>query len=72
MFQYLEENNTGETWNATFMEYSLENVENIDKTISQMSQIRLSYPGWILLPENHYGDFEDINRKFPFWNVISL
>lgn len=66
LFQYLEENNTGETWNATFMEYSLENVENIDKTISQMSQIRLSYPGWILLPENHYGDFEDINQKFPF------
>lgn len=66
LFQYLEENDTVDIWNATFMEYNLDNVENIDNTISRMSQIRQSYPGWILLPENHYCEFEDINQKFPF------
>ena len=66
LFQYLEENNTVDVWDATFMEYGLENVEDIDRTISQMSQIRQSYPGWILLPENYYSEFEDINRKIPF------
>lgn len=72
-FEYLAEKDEYEEWDPTFRDYNLTNIENIDKTISKMREIRESYPGWLLLPQEYYRRFDDINSNIQhLGNKLSL
>ena len=35
-----------------------------------MRQVRESYPGWIVLPISHMGEFSDTKEDIPFWSSM--
>ena len=72
-FEYLAEKEEYEEWDPTFRDYNLTTIENIDKTISKMRDIRESYPGWLLLPKEYYSRFDDINSNMLYLgNKLSI
>lgn len=40
--------------------------EYISKKIEKMRSVRLSYPGWMILPKSYEKDFEDTNHTMPY------
>lgn len=50
----------------------IRNRENsdINTLISEMRQVRESYPGWIVLPISHINEFSDTKEDIPFWSNI--
>jgi hypothetical protein len=61
-FTYLSERES--EWNGYYSYSSDGSISAIDLT-QRLKEIRLSYPGWFILPSNHYDDFRDINFIFP-------
>ena len=51
---------------------SIRNQESsdINTLISEMRQVRESYPGWIVLPIFHINEFSDTKEDIPFWSNI--
>lgn len=51
---------------------SIRNRESsdINTLISEMRQVRESYPGWIVLPISHINEFSDTKEDIPFWSNI--
>ena len=51
---------------------SIRNQESsdINTLISEMRQVRESYPGWIVLPISHINEFSDTKEDIPFWSNI--
>ena len=51
---------------------SIHNRESsdINTLISEMRQVRESYPGWIVLPISHINEFSDTKEDIPFWSNI--
>lgn len=51
---------------------SIRNRESsdINTLISEMRQIRESYPGWVVLPISHINKFSDTKEDIPFWSNI--
>lgn len=43
---------------------------DINTLISEMRQVRESYPGWIVLPISHINEFSDTKEDIPFWSNI--
>ncbi len=43
---------------------------DIDNLIVEMIQVRESYPGWIVIPVSHMGEFSDTKEDIPFWSNI--
>lgn len=73
LFEYLEENEEDiEVWRGFFTDYNLRDNEGLEKTIAEMKRIRESYPGWLLLPQKYFRDFDDINNMLRFVNDLSL
>ena len=43
---------------------------DIDALMTEMRQVRESYPGWIVLPISHMGEFSDTKEDIPFWSSM--
>ena len=43
---------------------------DIDTLITEMRQVRESYPGWIVLPRSHMEEFSDTEKNILFWSNI--
>jgi len=52
-------------WNATPTQ------DEIETLTSKMRMVRTTYPGWYMLPQQHIGEFDDIQREYPFMGCIS-
>ena len=66
-FEYMEiKSGKNQDWSGEFSNYLLGNKDDVASTIKKMKAIRISYPGWLLLPRKHYNDFNDIDKDFPF------
>lgn len=61
-FTYLNEYESN--WNGC-VEYNIRSV-NIDALVPQMKNVRLSYPGWHVLPKKYFGHFSDMEYSFPY------
>lgn len=58
-FNYLKEQEKKKSWSASLDVKNHIRKIDIASLIEEMSAIRESYPGWIILPKEHYLDFHD-------------
>ena len=54
-------------WSGRINNNRLESSD-IDVLMIKMKQVRKSYPGWIVLPISHMGEFSDTKEEIPFWS----
>lgn len=61
-FTYLSEREP--EWSGA-VHYDIRNLD-AENLISQIKEVRLSYPGWFILPKKYYNDFIDASNSFPY------
>lgn len=71
MFKYLKEKEEKDKWTGKIGQQKINTKENLVKLTNEMTEVRKSYPGWVLLPVKYYSNFKELERIFPFyWNDI--
>lgn len=70
LFMYLKESKHS-LWKCN-LQYQLDTKDNIKTFISKASKIRKSYPGWIVLPEKYFRDFDECISFYDVENSLSL
>lgn len=71
-FEFMRKEGTSK-WNGKVAEISLKTVQDVRLLTDKMKEVRLTYPGWIFLPENHLDDFEDLTSGGPaFWKLDEI
>lgn len=71
-FTYLKDESSTK-WNGRLGHRvnSIEDIEQIRQLTREMSEIRKSYPGWLVLPQKYYDDFQDVSSHMLFWRKIA-
>lgn len=57
-------------WSGRINSNNRSESSDIDVLMTEMRQVRESYPGWIVLPISHMGEFSDTKEDIPFWSNI--
>lgn len=57
-------------WSGRINSNNRSESSDIDVLMTKMRQVRESYPGWIVLPISHMGEFSDTKEAIPFWSNI--
>lgn len=57
-------------WSGKINSKNRSESSDIDVLMTKMRQVRESYPGWIVLPISHMGEFSDTKEDIPFWSNI--
>jgi len=71
-FEFMRKEGTSE-WNGSVAEIPVKSVQDVKLLTERMKDIRLSYPGWIFLPDNHFDDFNDLRSGAPaFWKFDKI
>jgi hypothetical protein len=66
-FSYLSEKIP--EWDG-WVNYTIRDViGDVDSLIKKLKDIRLSYPGWFVLPFKYYDKFSDTYNTFPYWEA---
>ncbi len=55
-------------WSGRINSNNRSESSDIDALMTEMRQVRESYPGWIVLPISHMGEFSDTKEDIPFWS----
>ena len=55
-------------WSGRINSNNRSESSDIDALMTEMRQVRESYPGWIVLPISHMGEFSDTKEEIPFWS----
>lgn len=68
VFSYLSEKfNPQIKWSGNLKKINyINDAIQLQDVTKEMKQIRMSYPGWLLLPKDKLDDFGDLNLCFPF------
>lgn len=71
-FEFMRKEGTSE-WNGDIAEIPLKTVQDVKLLTDKMKEVRLTYPGWIFLPDNHLDDFNDLRSGAPaFWKFDKI